>query len=241
MANARTRFEMLVGAWALQKLKASKVAVFGLGGVGGSLAEALARAGVGTLDLIDNDVFSETNLNRQLFATTETVGQDKVGAARARLLLVAPDCEVRERRLFYLPETADALDLTQYDYIADAIDTVAAKLELITRAKALGVPILSCMGTGNRLNPAMLRVKDLSETSGDPLARIMRRELRKRGVEHLTVVCSDEPPLKPVPPADGAPETKGNTGRVAPGSSPFVPPAAGLLAASVIVRELIGG
>lgn len=238
MPKATQRFELLVGSDAVRRLKDKRVAVFGLGGVGGSLAEALARAGVGRLDLVDDDVFTETNLNRQLFAVSSAVGQKKTAVAKKRLLDVCPACVVTTHDMFYLPETADAIDLRQYDYVADAIDTVSAKLELICRAKAAGVPILSCMGTGNRLDPTKLTVCDVYKTAGDPLSRVMRRELRKRGVPSLTVVCSDEEPI-PRHETDDPPETKGNLSRPAPGSSPFVPPAAGLLMASVIVRELI--
>ena len=239
VAHARSRFEMLVGAEALAKLRRARVAVFGLGGVGCALAEALARAGVGHVDLVDDDAYSLTNLNRQLFATTKTLGEDKVTAAAARLREIDPACEVTEHRLFSLPETAGEIDLSVFDYIGDAIDTVAAKLELITRAKAADVPIVSCMGTGNRMDPLGLTVKDIYETQGDPLARIMRQELRKRGVGSLTVVCSDEPPLGPAADLSEPPETKGATHRPAPGSSPFVPPAAGFAMASLIVRALI--
>ena len=226
MPKATQRFELLVGSDAVRGLKEKRVAVFGLGGVGGSLAEALARAGIGRLDLVDDDVFTETNLNRQLFAVSSAVGQKKTDVAKKRLLDVCPACVVTTHDMFYLPETADA------------IDTVSAKLELICRAKAAGVPILSCMGTGNRLDPTKLTVCDVYKTAGDPLSRVMRRELRKRGVPSLTVVCSDAEPI-PRHETDDPPETKGNLSRPAPGSSPFVPPAAGLLMASVIVRELI--
>ena len=228
------RTEMLLGAEAMERLSRARVAVFGLGGVGGYIAEALCRSGIGQLDLIDNDRVALTNLNRQILATHETLGQKKVDAARARLLSIRPDCVIRTYDTFFLPETADAFDFTQYDYVADAIDTVAGKIELVLRARAAGVPIISAMGTGNKLDPSRLELADIYETDVCPLCRVMRRELRRRGVEHLRVLYSRETPIRPLnPPAEEA-----GTKRSIPGSTAFVPPCAGLMMAAEIVREL---
>lgn len=232
MEKATERTESLLGSDAMNKLKNSHVAVFGLGGVGSYTAEALARTGVGKLTLIDCDVYSGSNLNRQLFATAETMGRKKTDAARERLNKVAPGCVVQTVDLFYTPETADQIDLTAFDAVADAIDTVSGKIELISRAFRENIPIVSCMGTGNRLDPTMLRVKDLYETQNCPLARVMRHELRKRGVTALPVVCSDEPGVKVV--------AESEHGRHAPGSAVFVPAAAGMTLAAEIVRRLAG-
>lgn len=232
-----SRARILLGRRGLEILAGSRVAVFGLGGVGGYTVEALARAGIGALDLIDNDVFSLSNLNRQILATTETVGRKKTDVAAARVRSINPACRVNTYGLFFLPETKDAFDFSRFDYVADAIDTVAGKLQLIECANAAGTPIVSCMGTGNKLDPTRLRVSDIYETSGDPLARVMRRECRKRGVPALKTVWSDEPPLAPAP--DAFPENRPVSGRPAPGSVSFVPSAAGLLLAAEIVRDLL--
>jgi len=191
------RTEMLLGSEGMERLANARVAVFGLGGVGGFAAEALARSGVGALDLIDYDTVSESNCNRQLLALESTVGAYKVDVAAERIGQINPDCKVRAYKLFYLPETEQYLDLGDYDYIIDAIDTVTGKLLLIGNAKEAGVPIISAMGTGNKLDPAAFRVADITETSVCPLARIMRKELKKRGIEHLKVVYSEEKPLVP--------------------------------------------
>ncbi|MBQ7455364.1 MAG: tRNA threonylcarbamoyladenosine dehydratase [Clostridia bacterium] len=230
------RTELLIGPEGLARLQAARVAVFGLGGVGGNAAEALARSGVGALDLFDDDTVSLSNLNRQLVATHDTVGQPKVDALAARLRSIVPAAKITPHRLFYLPELADEVDLSVFDYIVDAIDTVTAKLDLITRAHALGVPIVSAMGAGNRLDPTCLRVGDIYKTEGCALARVMRRELRRRGVPSLTVVYSTETPLKP----RESLESPAPTRRDVPGSMAFVPPAMGLAMASVVVRALIG-
>lgn len=236
--NPFERTERLLGTAAIARLKAARVAVFGLGGVGGSAAEALARSGVGALELFDDDRVSETNLNRQIVATVETLGQYKADALAARLKSIVPDAEIVPRRMFYLPENADAVDLSRYDYIVDAVDTVAAKLELACRATALGVPIISALGAGNRLDPTKLIVTDLYQTSVCPLARVMRRELRRRGVDRLKVACSTEPPIRPaLPPSGGAPDAPR---RDIPGSTAFVPPAMGLVIAAAVVRDLTG-
>ena len=231
------RTELLLGAGALRRLAAARVAVFGLGGVGGSAAEALARSGVGALDLFDDDSVSLTNLNRQIIATHDTLGQSKVDAMAQRLKSIVPGAQITPRRLFYMPENADGVDLSRYDYIVDAVDTVAAKLELAVRATALGVPIISAMGAGNKLDPTKLTVSDIYQTSVCPLARVMRRELRKRGVGRLKVAWSTEPPAKPL--GDMPDEPGAHPRRTVPGSTAFVPPAMGLVIAAEVVRELV--
>lgn len=236
--NPLARTERLLGAEAMARLSAARVAVFGLGGVGGHAAEALARSGIGAMDVFDDDVVSLTNLNRQLIATHDTLGQPKVDAMAARLAAVAPGCRVVPHQLFYMPDTADSVDLSAFDYIVDAVDTVAAKLELATRSTALGVPIISAMGAGNRLDPTRLIVTDLYQTAGCPLARVMRRELRKRGVQRLKVVWSDEPPFEAR--GEAADEPGLPPGRNVPGSTAFVPPAMGLVLAAEVVRALAG-
>jgi tRNA A37 threonylcarbamoyladenosine dehydratase len=232
-----SRSARVIGCGAIERLKHARVAVFGVGGVGGYVCEALARAGVGAIDLFDSDAVSLSNVNRQIIALHSTVGQAKVEVMRARILDVNPDCEVTVHNVFYLPENADDYPLDGYDYIADAIDTVAAKLELIVRATRAGIPIISSMGTGNKLDPSRLTVTDLSKTAGCPLARVMRRELKARGIAHLRVVYSEEPPVQ-APPDAPALENDPHK-RVPPGSLPFVPPVAGLLMASEIVKDLI--
>lgn len=226
MENWKERTERIMGSAALETLAEKRVAVFGLGGVGGHAAEALARAGVGAIDLIDRDTVDETNRNRQLVALISTVGKAKTDVMRERILDIDPECRVTTHHLFYLPETAAEIDVSDFDFIIDAIDNVTAKLCLIERAKAAGVPLICSMGTGNRLDPSKLIVTDISKVTGDPLAKIMRKELKDRGLGHLTVVASTELPVK--------------TGTRSPGSSPFVPAAAGLLLASYVVRELTG-
>jgi len=197
MSDRFQRTRMLLGSEAMEKLRTARVAVFGLGGVGGSAAEALAWGGVGALDLIDYDTVSESNINRQLLALESTIGACKVDVAAERIGQINPDCRVRVYKLFYLPETEQYLDLGDYDYIIDAIDTVTGKLLLIGNAYAAGVPVISAMGTGNKLDPTAFRVADISATSVCPLARVMRKELKKRGIEHLKVVYSEEKPLVP--------------------------------------------
>ena len=243
MSEQFIRTEMLVGSQALQRLRGAKVAVFGVGGVGGFCTEALARAGVGTLRLYDDDTVSVSNLNRQIAALRSTVGQPKAEVLARRVRDIDPDCNVQAVRMFYLPENADQVDLSQYDYVADCIDTVAAKLELVQRCTALGVPIISAMGTGNKLDPTLLRVSDISKTENCPLARVMRKELRRRGIRHLRVVWSPEEPRTPLTPArPEAPADSIRPGssvrRATPGSISFVPGAAGLIMAGAILREL---
>jgi tRNA A37 threonylcarbamoyladenosine dehydratase len=237
-ADPFSRTRLLLGDEGMARLAAARVAVFGLGGVGGSAAEALARSGVGTLDLFDDDTVSLTNLNRQAVATVDTLGMVKVDAMAERIAVVAPGARVEKHRMFYTPENAGEVDLSVYDYVVDAVDTVAAKLELAVRATALGVPIISAMGAGNKLDPTRLLISDISKTSVCPLARVMRRELRKRGVSHLKVAWSTEPPSA----ALGAlqEEDAVHPRRSIPGSTAFVPPAMGLAIAAEVVRTLAG-
>ena len=233
MEDMFSRTRMLLGDAAMDRLKRARVAVFGVGGVGGHVVEALTRSGVGALDLVDSDRVELSNLNRQIIATQGTLGMLKVDAAKARVLSIDPDCQVVTWPIFFLPETADQFDFTQYDYVVDAIDTVAGKLQLIEAAKAAGVPVISSMGAGNKLDPTAFRVADISETSVCPLARVMRRELRKRGIEHVKVVYSTEPALSPAP----ADEETGR--RSTPGSVAFVPAVAGLIMAGEVIKDLI--
>ena len=226
---------MLIGEEALIRLGQSRVAVFGVGGVGGYAVEALARCGIGTLDLIDSDRIAESNINRQIIALTSTVGQYKVDAAAARVKDISPKTQVNVHRCFYLPENADSFDLSQYDCIIDAVDTVTAKLEIITRADAAGVPVISAMGAGNKLDPSGFRAADIYETKGCPLARVIRRELRKRNIKRLRVVYSEEEPIRPL----FQPESEFPTRRDTPGSISFVPSAAGLVIASETVKALL--
>ena len=235
MEEQFSRTGLLLGEEALLRLQGSRVAVFGIGGVGGYTVEALARAGVGTIDVIDSDTVSVSNLNRQLLATYDTVGMRKVDAAKARIHSINPKAVVHCHPIFYTPETADQLDFSQYDYIVDAIDTVTGKLCIIQRAMEAGVKVISCMGTGNKLDPTALQVADISKTTICPLARIMRKELRKRGIAHLKVVYSTEEALTPV----GAEEEAAALGkRTIPGSTAFVPGAAGLILAGEVIKDL---
>ncbi len=224
MEGALSRTEALIGKDAVERLRKATVAVFGLGGVGGYAAEALARSGVGHLVLVDHDVFSVSNLNRQIGALQSTVGQAKTEVTKARIADINPDIRVETHDLFFLPETED-LDFAAFDYVIDAIDTVSGKLALVLESQKAGVPIISCMGTGNKLDPTALTVADIYETEVCPLARVMRRELRARGVEHLRVVYSKEVPVRQ--------ESR------TPASCAFVPSAAGLIAAGEAVREII--
>lgn len=233
-----SRTALLVGSEAIERLQRAKVALFGVGGVGSFTAEALIRAGVGALDLFDNDTVAPSNLNRQLIALHSTIGQYKVDAARTRLLDVNPSAQIGAYRMFYLPENADEVDLSKYDYIIDCIDTVAAKLELAVRADALGVPIIASMGTGNKLDPTAFEVADISKTTVCPLARVMRQELRKRGIQHLKVVYSREIPRTPI--AEEATEAPQGSRRSTPGSVSFCPSVAGLIIAGEVIRDLTG-
>lgn len=225
MENQYTRTIAVLGEDAITKLKGCRVAVFGVGGVGSYTVEALARAGVGALDLVDNDTFNATNINRQLYATHKTIGQYKVDVACERILDINPECKVTTHKMFYLPENAATLDLSQCDYIVDAIDTVAAKVELIVRADKCGVKIISSMGTGNKIHPEMFEIADIYKTSVCPLAKVMRTRLKKDGIKKLKVVYSKEEPIT-------------NTDNII-GSVPFVPSVAGLIIASEVVKDLI--
>lgn len=239
-----------MGCEAIEKLSSAAVAVFGLGGVGAYAAEALARAGVGTLALIDDDKICLTNLNRQIIALHSTIGKQKVDAMAERVLDINPKCNVERHQCFYTPENADEFDLTRYSYVIDAVDMVSAKLELAVRAMRAGVPIISCMGAGNKMDPTKFRVADIYETSVCPLARVMRHELRARGIEHLKVVYSTEPPLKSFDGQPAAcrdhcvcpPGTKRLCAvrRAIPGSVPFVPPVAGMILAGEVIKDIIG-
>ena len=244
MSDQFIRTRLLIGDEPLNRLAAAKVAVFGVGGVGGFCVEALARAGVGTLHLYDDDTVSESNLNRQIAALHSTIGQPKAEVVAARVRDINPACDVKAIRMFYLPQNADQVDLSQYDYVVDCIDTVAAKLELVSRCTTLQVKIISAMGSGNKLDPTAFEITDISKTQGCPLARVMRKELRKRGIQHLKVVYSREEPLSPARPIEteapaGTDTRPGSTARRAtPGSISFVPAAAGLVLASAVVRDL---
>lgn len=237
MYNKFSRTEMLFGKESMEKLLNAHVAVFGIGGVGGYVVEALVRSGIGTIDLIDNDEICETNINRQIYATTTTIGKSKVDAAKERILQINPDCKVYVHKTFYMPDTSEQFDFSEYDYIVDAIDTVTAKLELIEQAKRCNTPIISSMGTGNKLNPTMLEVSDIYKTSVCPLARIMRQELKKRKIPKLKVVYSKEIPVTPI--YDENCGEKSSHGRHIPGSTSFVPPTAGLIIASEVIKDLI--
>ncbi|MBO7564952.1 MAG: tRNA threonylcarbamoyladenosine dehydratase [Clostridiales bacterium] len=249
MQNWFSRTQLLLGPEGMEKLKNARVAVFGVGGVGGYAVEALVRSGVGSLDLIDDDVVCPSNINRQIIATTKTVGRHKVDVAEERVHEINPDCVVRTFKTFYMPETADLFDFKEYDYIIDAIDTVAGKLELIVRAQEAGTPIISSMGAGNKLDPTAFEVADLYKTSVCPLAKVMRRECKKRGIKHLKVVYSKEEPIRPREDMsvscqendDGTSgvERKGTERRSVPGSTAFVPSIAGLIIAGEVIKDLI--
>jgi len=224
MPNQFERTALLLGQENIDKLKSRRVAVFGIGGVGGHAVEALCRCGVGKIDIFDGDTVDVTNINRQLIATHSTVGRNKVDVMRERLLEINPDVTVKAQKLFYLPETASDVDVSVYDYVIDAVDTITAKLELICRSIAMSVPVISSMGAANKLDPTAFEVADIYKTSVCPMARIMRNELRKRGVESLKVVYSGETPLKKEKP---------------PASISFVPPVAGLILASEVIKDLV--
>lgn len=226
-----SRTELLLGTESMEKLKNAHVCVFGIGGVGGYVVESLARSGVGALTLVDNDSVSTSNINRQIYALHSTIGRMKTTVAKERIVDINPNCEVHECNMFYLPENAEEFDLTQFDYVVDAIDTVSSKIYLAVKCEELGIPLISSMGTGNKLDPTGFEVADIYKTSVCPLARVMRTELKKRGVKKLKVVYSKEQPQNKV--ADSA------NGRHAPGSSAFVPSVAGLIIASVVIKELI--
>ncbi len=245
MSNQFSRTELLLGQEAMEKLECSRVAVFGVGGVGGYVVEALARSGVGAIDIIDNDKVCSTNINRQIIATQKTVGQYKVDAMKERISDINPDCKVETYKCFYLPENKDEFDFSKYSYIVDAVDTVAAKIQLIVEAKEKNVPVISSMGAGNKLNPAEFEVTDIYKTSVCPLAKVMRRELKKRNIKHLKVVYSKEEPLVPIVPENaeekqaGEAEFKSERRRSTPGSISFVPSVVGLIIASEVIKDLI--
>lgn len=238
MLHRFSREELLIGAQGLEKLQRARVAVFGIGGVGGYVVEALARSGVGALDLFDGDTVALTNINRQIIALESTVGRPKVEVARERVLQINPACQVEARQLFFTPENAGEVDFSQYDYVADAIDTVSSKIELLRLCREAGVPVISCMGAGNKLDPARFEVADLSETSVCPLARVMRRELKKRGIAGCRAVYSREEARTPLPGLLS--EEEAGSRRSVPGSVSFVPSAAGLVAAGEVIRDLAG-
>ncbi|MBO5611720.1 MAG: tRNA threonylcarbamoyladenosine dehydratase [Prevotella sp.] len=243
MEHQFSRTEMLIGTDALNKLRHSKVIIFGVGGVGGYVCEALARSGVGEIHLVDNDIVSITNINRQILALLSTVGRDKVDVAEERIADINPQCVVRKYKMFYLPENADDIDLSKMDYVVDCIDTVKAKLELARRCHRLGVPFISSMGAANKMNPAAFRVLDIQKTQMDPLAKVIRKQLRREGILHMKVVCSEEKPIKPADVEGSIGETqdkaKDNTHKQVPASNAFVPAAAGLVIASEVVKDLI--
>lgn len=248
MLNQFARTELLFGKEAMQKLNNSRVAVFGIGGVGGYTVEALVRSGVGAIDLIDDDKVRLTNLNRQIIATRKTVGKYKVDVMKERILDINPDVIVNTHKCFYLPETKDEFDFSRYSYVVDAVDTVTAKIQLVLEAESAGIPIISSMGAGNKINPAMFEVADIYETSVCPLAKVMRRELKKRNIRHLKVVYSKEKPIRPIedmaiscrnhcicPPGT---VHKCTERRDIPGSNAFVPSVVGLIIAGEVIKDL---
>lgn len=248
MLNQFSRTELLLGKEGMEKLSSARVAVFGIGGVGGFTVEALARSGVGTFDIFDDDKVCITNINRQIIATRSTVGKYKVDVMKERILDINPDAVVNTHQCFYMPENADEFDFSQYSYIVDAIDTITAKIELVVRAQAVGVPIISCMGAGNKLDPTKFEVTDIYKTSVCPLARVMRYELKRKGIKKLKVVYSKEPSIKPendmrischancvCPPGTVRKCTQRNS---IPGSTAFVPSVAGLIIAGEVIKDL---
>lgn len=239
MLHRFSREELLIGQEGLEKLQKARVAVFGIGGVGGHVVEALARSGVGALDLFDGDRVSLTNINRQIIALDSTVGRLKVEVAKERVLDINPDCQVEAREMFFTPENAGEVDFSQYDYVADAIDTVTSKIELIRLCREAGVPVISSMGAGNKLDPTAFRVDKIEKTSVCPLARVMRRELKKRGITGVKAVYSTEESLIPAQAQSG--DEKGTAGRPTPGSMAFVPSVAGLILAGEIIKDLLEG
>lgn len=232
MSEQFSRTQLLYGAQSMEKLAASRVAVFGIGGVGGYVVEALARSGIGALDIIDNDQVCLSNINRQIIATHKTIGMYKVDAAEERIHDINPDCVVRAYKTFFLPETQEQFDFSQYDYVVDAIDTVTGKLAIIEKAKKAGVPVISSMGAGNKLHPSMFEVADIYKTEVCPLAKVMRRECKKRGIDSLKVVYSKEMPIKPL--------EKSGERKVVPGSTAFVPSVVGLIIAGEVINDIAG-
>ena len=239
MQDRFSRTQMLLGPDAMERLANARVIVFGVGGVGGYALEALARGGVGRISLVDDDVVGLTNVNRQIVAAESTLGRPKAQVMAERIRDINPDCDVVAHQCFYLPQTADEFDLSQYDYVVDAVDTVTAKLQLITKAKRAGTPIISCMGTANKLDPTRFLVADIEKTSVCPLARIIRKEARKRGLGHFKVVFSTEPAMTPDLPDDYREQLRPeSSNRSLPGSVSFVPPVAGCILAGEVIKEL---
>lgn len=239
MSERFSRTELLLGKAAVEHLAACRVAVFGIGGVGGYVCEALARSGVGAFDLIDNDKVCMSNINRQIIATEKTVGKYKTEVMKERILDINPEAEVNIYNCFFLPENASDFPFEKYDYVVDAIDTVTAKIELVMQCQKAGVPIMSSMGAGNKLDPTKFRVTDIYKTQMDPLAKVMRRELKKRGVKNLKVVYSEEEAIRPVGNADSEADSSGR--RSTPGSTAFVPSVAGLIIAGEVIKDLTAG
>ena len=239
MLNQFSRTELLFGSEALAKLKKAHVAVFGIGGVGGHVVEALARSGVGSFDLIDNDTVAITNINRQIIATLDTVGQPKVEVMRQRILSINPEAEITLHQCFFLPENKDEFDFGKYDYVVDAVDTVAAKIAIVLAAKEAGVPVISSMGAGNKVNPAMFEVADIYKTSIDPLARVMRQAMKKHHIKKLKVVYSKELPLLQVDELKEECHAEAPKRRSLPGSNAFCPSVAGLIIASEVIKDLV--
>lgn len=245
MEDQYARTKLLIGAQGLDRLRDSRVAVFGVGGVGGYVCEALARSGIGTLDIIDSDTVAWSNLNRQIIATRDTVGRYKVDVMRERISSIDPETSVNAYRCFFLADSASEFPFEEYDYVVDAVDTVTAKIELVMKCQSMNIPIICSMGAGNKLDPGRFKVADIYKTQICPLARVMRRELKKRGVKRLKVVYSDEAPITPlapdeagIDPSEAAPPA-GSSRRSTPGSTAFVPAAAGLLIAAEVVKDLI--
>lgn len=248
MLNQFSRTELLLGEEAMERLRNSRVAVFGIGGVGGYCCEALVRTGVGHFDLVDDDKVCLTNLNRQIIATRKTVGRDKADVMMERMLEINPKADIRLHKTFFLPENADEFPFEEYDYVVDAVDTVTAKIEIIMQAKKAGVPVISCMGAGNKLDPTQFRVADIYQTKICPLARVMRREMKKRNVDHLKVVYSEEKPIRPIDDMANSCRTgcicppgakhKCTDRRDIPGSVAFVPSVAGLIIAGEVVKDI---
>ncbi len=232
MSDKFSRTELLLGKEGMKKLAAARVAVFGVGGVGGYVVEALARSGVGNIDLVDNDTVCMSNINRQIIATTKTLGEYKVDVAMQRILDINPEIKVNVHKTFYSQETSGLFDFSEYDYVVDAIDTVSGKIELVLQANKTSTPIISSMGAGNKMNPTMFEVSDIYKTSVCPLARVMRQELKKRGIKNLKVVYSKETPIK-------IPKEKMSSGKIVPGSNAFVPSVAGLIIASEVIKDII--
>ncbi len=233
MQEQFSRTQLLIGEEGIKKLQQSHIALFGIGGVGGYVAEALVRSGIGAIDLVDNDDVCTSNLNRQIIATYSTIGMSKVDAAEKRLKDINPEVKIKKVKTFYTPETAHLFDFSKYDYVVDAIDTVVGKLSLIEESKKSGIPIISSMGAGNKLNPTAFEVADISKTSVCPLARVIRQELKKRKISKVKVVYSKEPPIKPLQ------SNEESVKHQIPGSTAFVPPVVGLIIASEIVKDLI--